>query len=145
MNLLIQREVFTDNSTIGRLFINGVYQCFTLEDTMREKDGATFPDCKVQNETAIPVGVYSVVIDFSPHFHKELPHILNVPCYEGVRIHPGNSPKDTDGCVLVGQIRRGEDDIGNSLNAFNALFEILERAYITSDPITLTIINAEPT
>lgn len=141
MNLLIQRDTFTDTATLGKLYIDGVEFCNTLEDTMREKGGATFPSCKVQNETAIPVGVYTVVIDFSPHFKKELPHILDVPCYEGVRIHAGNSPQDSSGCILVGQTRRGNDEIGNSLNAFNALFAVLERAYDKGDPITLTIFN----
>ena len=95
MNLTLKRFWFTDKSTIGCLYIDDIFECFTLEDVVRE--------VKIQNETAIPEGKYQVIINWSPHFKKVLPRLVNVPNFEGVLIHTGNFPKDTGGCILVGR------------------------------------------
>lgn len=117
MKLYIKRFEFGTNYTIGRLYVDDVYECYTLEDKVREAG------VKVPNETAIPTGTYKVVVDHSIHFGKDLPHILNVMGFEGVRIHSGNTDKDTEGCILLGDTWPGGDFIGNSLLAFDRFFE----------------------
>lgn len=110
--LTVKRKWFTDKSTIGELYYDGEYLCFTLEDVVR--------DVKVYGQTAIPEGRYQVVLSFSNRFQKFLPEILNVPNYTGIRMHAGNKPADTEGCVLVGDAK-GDDFIGNSRAAMAVL------------------------
>lgn len=119
MKLLLKRITKTNNSTIGELYINGVFQCYTLEDKERE--------VKIKNETAIPKGTYKVIINRSNRFKIDLPLLLNVPNFEVVRIHTGNSNHDTEGCILVGQTR-STDFIGNSRKAFKNLFDKMKLA-----------------
>ena len=121
MKIKIKRYEFKDTYTVGRMYINDVYFCYTLEDKVRE--GA-----KVDGQTAIPNGTYSVIIDVSTRFGKQLPHILDVPNFTGVRIHSGNTSKDTEGCILLGTTWTGGDFIGNSRTAFNSFFEKLKEA-----------------
>jgi Family of unknown function (DUF5675) len=109
MELTLNRFAFYENSTIGRLNINGFFYCFTLEDAFRP-DGL-----KIKGSTAIPAGRYQVVVNKSPRFQKELPLLLGVPNFIGVRIHSGNTPADTSGCILVGNNYR-KDYIGESKN-----------------------------
>lgn len=97
MELKLIRETFTEDSTIGKLYINGLFHCFTLEDKVRP--------VKIQNLTAIPTGKYEVVVTFSNRFKVNMCLLLNVPNYEGVRIHWGNYSKDTDGCILLGNAK----------------------------------------
>lgn len=96
--------------TIGKLYIDNQYFCDTLEDTVR-KDGE-----KVYGKTAIPAGMYRVKKTYSPRFKKVLPEILEVPGFSGVRIHAGNTAKDTEGCVLLG-LNKTKGAIINSQNA----------------------------
>jgi Family of unknown function (DUF5675) len=119
MQLKLVRQVFTQNSTIGRLFIDGEFECHTLEDMVRPE--------KIYGETAIPAGTYQVVISMSERFKTRLPLLVDVPGYTGVRIHPGNTKADTLGCILVGQ-SRGTDSIGASRAAFGVLLPKLEAA-----------------
>ena len=114
MLMQLTREWFTDNSTIGELKIADEFECFTLEPVVRDK--------KIDGETAIPAGTYEIAISFSDRFQRKMPELLNVPNFVGVRIHPGNYPKDTKGCILVGQTR-GVDFIGQSRDAFGSLFD----------------------
>lgn len=130
MKLILRRIWFTEKSTIGRLYIDDKFECYTLEDVVRE-DGI-----KVPGETAIPYGEYKVIIDFSNRFQRLMPHVLDVPLFEGIRIHAGNTDKDTEGCPLVGEIR-GEDFVGQSRIAFNRLFIKMQSA--ESEGITITI------
>lgn len=119
MKLELKRIHKTENSTIGELYINGVFECYTLEDKERP--------IKIQNETAIPKGTYKVVINRSNRFKIDLPLLLKVPNFEGVRIHAGNSNHDTEGCVLVGKTR-SKDFIGSSRVAFKNLFDKMKLA-----------------
>jgi hypothetical protein len=119
MQLKLVRQIFTQNSTIGRLFIDGEFECHTLEDMVRPE--------KIYGETAIPAGSYQVVISMSARFKTRLPLLVDVPGYTGVRIHPGNTQADTLGCILVGQ-SRGTDSIGASRAAFGVLLPKLEAA-----------------
>jgi len=132
MELLLTRKWLTGNSTIGELCVDGNFECYTLEDTVRDE--------KIPGETAIPEGRYKVIIDHSQRFNRDLPLLLNVPQFEGIRIHVGNYPHDTDGCILVGQTR-DQDFIGNSKVAFNALFEKLQIA-VQSGEVFITVTQA---
>lgn len=116
MKLTLSRRWPDKACTIGQLLVDGVPQCFTLEDVVRPP-GAP----KVFGQTAIPAGTYGVIITHSPHFGRDLPLLLNVPGFEGVRIHPGNVAADTEGCILVGMDRLA-DSIGRSRLAFEPLF-----------------------
>ena len=73
-----------------------------MEDTVREQNDKGEIINKIPGKTAIPFGHYRIVIDFSPHFGMLIIHILDVPSFDGIRIHPGTTEADTDGCVLVG-------------------------------------------
>ena len=128
MELKLRRFEFGTTYTIGKLYVDDVYFCFTLEDKVREGE-------KVDGQTAIPYGTYSVIIDHSNRFNRDLPHILNVPGFEGVRIHTGNTSADTEGCILVGTTWAGKDFVGNSKFAFDPLFEKMK----TANKITLEI------
>ena len=125
MFLEIKRFEYGTNYTIGKFYIDGVYHCFTLEDAVREVEGQPVESWKIKGETAIPKGTYKVVLDFSTHFQKTLPHILNVPGYEGVRIHQGNTDKDTEGCILLGSTWGGGNFIGGSAIAFKPVLAML--------------------
>jgi hypothetical protein len=135
MNLKLKRFEYGSTYTIGRLYNGDTYLCYVLEDRCREVEGRPVTEWKVQNETAIPKGTYRVVIDYSNHFGKELPHILDVPGFTGVRIHSGNSSKDTEGCLLVGTGWAGTDWISGSKDAFNIVFPLIKE----STEVTITI------
>lgn len=135
MKLKLTRDTFTDLSTIGKLTINDEPFCDTLEDTDRKlEDGGT----KIYGKTCIPRGTYDVVLNFSNRYQKVMPQVLGVPGFEGIRLHPGNAAKDTDGCILVGS-SRATNFIGNSVVTFGKLMGILEDAYDRQEPITLEI------
>lgn len=116
MELKLIREDFTEDSTIGKLYINEVFHCYTLEDKVRE--------VKIKNITAIPKGKYEVIISYSNRFKQMMPLLLNVPNFQGVRIHWGNYSKDTEGCILVGDTKK-VNFIGNSKTQYSKLFKIL--------------------
>ncbi|MCC2682362.1 MAG: hypothetical protein K0S36_1926 [Nitrosospira multiformis] len=119
MDLRVKRLEFSDDSTIGELSVDGEFECYTLEDKVRP--------VKIKGKTAIPAGQYEVVINFSQRFQKPLPLLLNVPNFEGVRIHPGNISANTEGCILVGDTK-GVNFIGQSRVAFDRLFEKMKAA-----------------
>jgi hypothetical protein len=119
MELQVKRTDFTDNSTIGELSVNGQFECYTLEDMVRP--------VKIAGKTAIPAGRYEVIIDLSQRFGRLLPLLLNVPDFEGVRIHPGNTAANTEGCILVGD-EKSQDLVGKSRAAFDRLFAKLSAA-----------------
>lgn len=136
MNLRLVRDAFTSASTIGKLYVNDAYECETLEDTDRhmEADGV-----KVPSQTAIPRGTYNVIVDYSGRFAKDMPHVLNVPGFEGIRIHPGNGPADTEGCILVG-LRRGTDFVYQSVTAFVLFYAKLDAALERGETVTLEVL-----
>lgn len=119
MKLQLRRLHKTNNSTIGELYIDGVFECYTLEDVER--------DVKIKNETAISKGTYKVIINQSNRFKRLLPLLIDVPNFEGVRIHSGNTNHDTEGCILVGKTR-SLDFIGQSRKAFDSLFKKMQEA-----------------
>lgn len=134
MELVITRDVFTEDSSLGSLFIEDQFECYTLEDKYREIPDLPISQWKVPRETAIPLGRYELVVSesrrsaqgglWSPHLHL-LPLLLDVPGWEGVRIHAGNSNTDTDGCIIVGT-QRTADTVENSRTALTTLMAKLE-------------------
>lgn len=136
MNLVLLRKLMGDHSTIGELSINGVFECYTLEDICRPNG------IKVYGETAIPDGTYEVAVTWSPRFQRMLPLLMQVNGYVGVRIHPGNKSSDTEGCILVGSSMRGHDWIGSSQVTFKALFAKIEQAKAIGEHIYLKVINS---
>ena len=100
MKLKLIRKYKCLNHTIGHLYINDKYFCDTLEDKVRQLDSI---EDKIKHKTAIPEGIYEVVVTMSPKFKRLLPLLLNVPFFEGIRIHRGNNENDTSGCIIVGE------------------------------------------
>jgi hypothetical protein len=131
MKLEVVRSQCGAVCTIGELLVNGEHECFTLEDVVRPPDAP-----KVFGETAIPYGIYSVVITYSPHFQRDLPLLVGVPQFEGVRIHPGNTAADTEGCLLVG-VGRGNATITGSRVAFEALYPKIKGALDMGEEVTI--------
>lgn len=131
MELELTRTIRTNRSTIGELTINGVFECFILEDRDRGlRQGMTTSELmaiKIKTKTAIPAGRYEIVISFSDRFQKMLPLLLEVPAFAGIRIHPGNTDADTEGCLLPGKTR-SQDMVGSSRAAFTTLFDKIKAA-----------------
>lgn len=140
MKITVQRHTLTARSTISVLSIDGVPTCSVLEDPVR----LTGP--KVWGDTAIPAGTYGVIVNQSTRFSAKaghpvfLPLLLNVPGYEGVRIHPGNRPADTEGCLLLGVYSKLQPDwVSTSQATFAKVFPLLVAATKAGQKITLTI------
>ena len=107
MRLKLKRRYFGEDYTIGSLFIDGVYFCDTIEDKNMDfnRDGDLLDpeEDKVYGETAIPFGVYKIELSMSPRFKRLLPLVLDVKHFTGIRIHRGNTAKDSHGCILPGE------------------------------------------
>lgn len=103
--LIVRRTLKMPLFTMGEFFINSKKFCHTLEDQIRDKnndgDLNDLGEEKVYGQTAIPRGTYKVILSYSPHFKKELPEVLGVPGFAGIRLHGGNSVADTLGCILI--------------------------------------------
>lgn len=127
MELLLSRHTFTDNSTIGTIAIveeGGLNNlCKILEDPDRELEN--FPTRKIYGRTAIPRGHYQIVVTRSDRFKRDLPLLVDVPGFEGVRIHAGNAPGDTEGCLLPG-LTASRDYVNQSRLAFDVLFSTIQ-------------------
>jgi hypothetical protein len=130
MELKLVRTDFTEDSTIGELYVDGQFECYILEDTVR--------DSKIYGKTAIPYGTYDIKITFSPRFKRHLPILVDVPNYQGVRIHVGNYSKDTEGCLLPGRTK-GKDFVGSSRAAFNKLYGKMVYADQHGEKLTIEI------
>ena len=119
MNLTLIRKFPAADCVIGELYVDGVFESYTLEDIERP--------VKVAGVTAIPRGHYELVITYSERFKKLLPLLLNVPNFDGVRIHTGNTSAHTEGCILVGKSKT-ENQVLQSRDAFAVLFPKLQAA-----------------
>ena len=106
MNIRVIREPSIGVATGGVVFIDGFYECFSIEDVIREQPGQPVETWKVRGETAIPQGRYRVVLTHSQRFGRVLPLLVDVPGFRGIRIHPGNTAADTEGCLLFGTGRQ---------------------------------------
>ena len=142
MNLTLKRLNLTPNYTEGELYVNDVYFCKTLEDTNRDlnKNGQfDNNEKKVYGETCIPYGKYKVILSYSPKFKRELPEILEVPDFQGIRIHRGNKISDTLGCVLCGEkVKNGY--LSNSTPYEIKLVELFKQAKSRNEESFLEII-----
>ncbi|MGH7875965.1 MAG: DUF5675 family protein [Candidatus Binatia bacterium] len=136
MELTLQREQSSEDSTEGQLFDGAETLCFTLEDVVRA------PGVKIPGRTAIPAGRYRVVINYSPHFGRLMPRLADVPNFEGVLIHWGNKMTDTEGCILVGQTL-SKDFLGSSFMAFNALYPKIASAITGNGEVWIDVLNNE--
>lgn len=134
MHIELARRIFTAKSTMGRVSLAGVFECFSLEDPVRE------PGVKIPGQTAIPAGLYHVIVTWSQRFKRMMPLLVNVPQFAGVRIHPGNTAEDTEGCILVG-LTRDIDTVGASRAAFESLFLKIDREFGRNQQITIAITN----
>jgi hypothetical protein len=128
MRLELTRQEIINDATIGTLTIDGRWFCWTLEDRVRAQ--------KIRARTAIPAGEYNVAVTMSARFKQMMPLVMDVPEFSGIRIHPGNSIADTEGCILVGFVRDG-DRILNSRQAFDELMRRMAEA--KGEGIFLTI------
>lgn len=128
MNITLNRIAKKSKYTIGKLYIDGEYFCDTIEDTDRgltqTMTDAQIKSKKVYGQTAIPTGTYRVIISYSNKFKRQMPLLLNVPGFLGIRIHSGNTEKDTEGCLIVGK-NKVVGKVIESKDTYNKLFSML--------------------
>lgn len=142
MHILVRRIAKRDTYTIGKMYIGTTYFCDTLEDTDRGLTQASsvssIQKIKVPSKTAIPTGTYKVVVNKSPKFGRMLPRLLNVPGFDGILIHRGNTDKDTSGCILVGE-NKVVGKVINSTPYETKLVSLLSKAQSSGETIDITI------
>ena len=132
--------------TLGKMYIDGEFMCYTCEDEFRK--------VKVNDETRIPCGIFEVkfkpssrfdadyIKRFGKSFHKGMLWIINVPGFEGILIHIGNSEKDTSGCLLVGlDMIETEGKVGRSADAYKKIYPIISGALINNKKVTIEIVD----
>lgn len=127
MKIKVDRIYKGESYTIGKMYLNGEYFCDTLEDAIRP--------VKIPNETAIPAGTYKVEVTYSPRFKRNLPLLVDVPNYTGIRIHNGSNKDHTSGCILVG-FNTSKGKLTNSRKISDQLTEKLKSL---SEPIEIEI------
>ena len=136
MHIRVVREPTKNDTTLGALFIDDHWQCHTLEDIIRPVGE------KIYGETAIPPGRYKLVLSMSNRFKKILPEVLAVPNFTGIRIHAGNTAKDTHGCLLLGQTRNVEArSIGQSKLALEAFMTKITAVWAAKSELWITYVN----
>lgn len=139
MIITLRRIAMKDTYTIGKLYIDGVYFCDTIEDKDRGLDDSMeeseIRKKKVYGLTAIPLGTYKVEITYSPKFKKNLPLLIGVKGFEGIRIHSGNTAKDSLGCIIVGRNKK----VGMVLDSRATMTKLLKVLTSTKENIWLTI------
>ena len=150
MELKLVREDFTKESTIGSLYVNGIFECYILEDTDRgltdEMSVQQIENIKQYGVTAIPYGRYQIKRTKSERFSKEkgytviMPLLLNTKGFKGIRIHIGNFPKDTLGCLLCGR-KKGVNQIMESTKATQQLEKKIEGAELNGEEVWITIVK----
>lgn len=151
MNIFVKRIAKLPTYTIGKLFINNKYQMDVLEDPDRGlRQDMTLEEIKkrkIYGDTAIPTGTYNITLDVvSPKFKDKIwakpydgkiPRLLNVPGFEGVLLHPGNTASDSYGCLLVGE-NKVKGQVINSQSTFHRLMDMLLN--VRNEEITITIV-----
>lgn len=141
MKLQLYRANCGKTSTLGTLTIGGTHECFVLEDADRQLESN--PDDKVYGQTCIPRGTYKVIVTYSNRFKRELPLLVDVPGFSGVRIHPGNTTEDTEGCLLPGTsfvTTANGYVVNNSRNAFYKLFQKIEESLERNEEVEISIL-----
>lgn len=130
MKLTLKRIALRPTYTIGKLYIDDVYFCDTIEDTVRDlnKNGKfDNGEKKVHSKTAIPYGIYEIKWTYSPRFKKYTPQLMNVPSFKGIRIHAGNTSADTEGCLILGKNKQ-VGKVLNSRDTINKFYPIIKEA-----------------
>lgn len=142
MELLLDRGRVVKDATVGFFCVNGQFECYVLEDMVREVEGQPVASWKVPGKTAIPAGRYRVTLEASPRFGPNTLTIHDVPGFTGVRIHGGNSAADTEGCPLLGDGLAGARiSAGTSAMAVNRVKVAVARARDAGEAVWLTITN----
>lgn len=143
MKLTLQRRPSVGGATIGKLYIDGVYACCTLEDEVREIEGVPVAAWKIKGATAIPSGEYRVTLEHSNRFGPDTLTINNVPGFEAIRMHAGNTSADTEGCPLLGmQATEVSLIAGTSRPAVALVKGEVQRALSKGEVVTIDINNA---
>lgn len=135
MEITLNRKYFTETSTIGELNVDGEHECYMLEDQDRKIETTGI---KVATRTCIPRGRYRVTVTMSNRFKRPLPLLNDVPYFDGIRIHPGNSAVDTDGCLLPG-LTYTNDYVTGSVAAFGPLFTKINDCVNAGGEVWITI------
>lgn len=142
MKLELYRKYRKNGYTIGLLYADGKFVCNTLEDTDRGLTSAMserqIASIKVKGKTAIPTGVYSIIVTYSPRFKKQMPLLNNVKGFEGVRIHSGNTANDTEGCILCGK----NTEVGKITSSriwTEKVYELINNAIRKRESVTIEI------
>lgn len=144
IKLTLKRFAFKDKYTIGRLYINGLYFCDTLEDKDRGLydwlSEGYIKEIKVKHQTAIPYGIYKVLWSYSPKYKRMMPEVLNVKGFSGIRIHSGNTADDSSGCILLG-FNKEVGKVLDSKKTCKKFYEIIEECYNKGASIQLEILK----
>lgn len=144
LNLKLERKWKKEKYTIGNLYVNGVFFSNVLEDTVRGLRQDMTPEeiqkIKIHGQTAIPSGRYEIRVTLSARFRRQLPILLNVPGYAGVRIHPGNNDANTEGCLLPGKNDR-VGQVSNSRATMAALQKQIEEAIYQNSKVYIEIVD----
>ena len=142
MELKLERKYRSNNYCIDKLYINGKYFSDALEDPDRGlTDSMSLEEIKrikVKGNTCIPYGTYNVTITYSPRFKRNLPLINNVKGFEGIRVHNGNTPQDSSGCVLLG-FNKIKGQVINSKDTVNKFIDIVQKVLNKGEKVTITI------
>lgn len=129
MRIELVRIAFKSTYTIGKLYVDGKYECDVLEDVDRGLDSSMTESeilkKKVKGETAIPTGHYVINITYSPKYKRMMPLLLDVKGFSGIRIHSGNTSKDTEGCLIVGKNKK-VGMVLESRDTYKRLFEMMQ-------------------
>jgi len=150
MKLDVVRTQFGKDATNGMLFVDGVFECFTLEDEVR--------DIKVMSETAIPLGEYEIKFRniggfdtkykarYGSTFHKGMLELQDVPNFKYILIHTGNTDQHTAGCLLIGETQqdldKGKDGfVGGSGDAYKKFYPKVRDALIAKEKVTIKYSN----
>ncbi len=141
LKLKVKRRYFGESYTIGSMLINGEYFCDTLEDPNRDLNrNGVFDngEKKIYGNTCIPFGTYQVEMRMSPRLKRVLPRLLDVPSFDGILIHRGNTAADTLGCILVGE-NKVKGKVINSTKWEEKLVAICKDAVARGEEIEIEI------
>ncbi len=142
MKITVQRAPSQSSATIGKMYIDGIFACYTLEDQIREVPGQPVESWKVHSDTAIPAGTYRIALEPSSRFGADTLTLLDVPGFKYIRMHAGNTSDDTEGCLLLGMQATDHSLIGGTSRPAVALVKgEVQRAIARGEMVTIEIKN----
>lgn len=144
MECVLRRSPTVNEATFGQWFIDGSFECYTLEDAIREVAGKPVEEWKIPGQTAIPAGRYRLTLEHSPRFGPDTITVHKVPGFVGVRVHGGNDVDDSEGCPLVGdRIDKAAGTISGaaSRGVLKRLKEKIRKAIEAGEEVWLTVEN----